>query len=73
MVADLALVKDVKNNPTLKSILKAISIFSRELNLECVAKFIENEILELIIDTLGIKLGQGYYYISSQALGRDTL
>jgi len=59
---DGSLVKNVKNNPTLKSILKAISIFSQELNLECVAEFIENEILELIVDTLGIKLGQGYYY-----------
>ncbi len=59
---DGSLVKNIKFNPTLKSILKATSIFSQELNLECVAEFIEDEIIELIIDTLGIKLGQGYYY-----------
>jgi EAL domain-containing protein (putative c-di-GMP-specific phosphodiesterase class I) len=58
---DSELIKDLEKENNYK-IVKGIVDFSKSLNLEVVAEYVENEKIFNIVKELGINFSQGYYF-----------
>ncbi len=59
---DGSLIKNIDKDENSKRIVKLISNFAKESNIEVVAEFIENESIHKVLKKLNIEFGQGYYF-----------
>ncbi|NPA54833.1 MAG: EAL domain-containing protein [Epsilonproteobacteria bacterium] len=65
---DGSLIRDIHKENYAYSIVKSIVTFAKELNIQTVAEFVENEEIYGIVKDLGIDYSQGYYFQAPQEL-----
>ncbi len=58
---DGSLIKNIDLDPRAFSIVKAIKLFTDDLNIDVVAEFIHNEQVLRKVKSIGIRYGQGFY------------
>ncbi len=59
---DGSLVRSILEDPRSLQTVKTIVVFARNLQLEIVAEFVENEEIAEMLTELGVTYGQGYYF-----------
>ncbi len=59
---DGSLIKNIEKSDLSLSVVKTVVGFAKEMNIETVAEFVENEKIFSIIKELGVKYSQGYYF-----------
>jgi PAS domain S-box-containing protein/diguanylate cyclase (GGDEF)-like protein len=59
---DAKYIKNIDTNKRSFEIVKAITFFTKNVNIPCIAEFVHNENVQKIIKDLGISYSQGYYF-----------
>lgn len=59
---DGSIVKEILEDRPSQIIIKSIVSFAKDLNLEIISEYVENEAIYLKVKELGIDLSQGYYF-----------
>lgn len=64
---DWSLIKDIEWNPKKIQLIRMIQDLAKLNNTETIAEFVKNEEIQKIIEMLGIKYSQGYYFAQPEA------
>lgn len=59
---DGSLIKDIHTNEKSKNIVEAMVVLAKKSNIQTVAEFIDNKIVDDLVTKIGVDLGQGYFY-----------
>ncbi len=59
---DGSLIKSIEKDRVSRSIVKAIANFAHNIDIQVIAEFVENEHIVQILQKLGIRYAQGYYF-----------
>ncbi|MDZ7819451.1 MAG: EAL domain-containing protein [Aliarcobacter sp.] len=59
---DAKYIKDIDKNKRSYEIVRAISFFTKNVNIPCIAEFVHNESVQNFVKNLGIDYSQGYYF-----------
>ncbi len=59
---DGSLIKNITENRNSQHVVESILFLAKKANIKTVAEFVENEKIDAMIESLGVDMGQGYYY-----------
>ena len=59
---DGSLIKNITENRNSQHVVESILFLAKKANIKTVAEFVENEKIDVMIESLGVDMGQGYYY-----------
>ncbi len=59
---DGALIKNIANDKNSRAIVETIANFARKQGYELIAEYVENHEISIILEEMGIKYMQGYFY-----------
>ncbi|MFA9373054.1 MAG: EAL domain-containing protein [Poseidonibacter sp.] len=68
---DGSLIKDIHINDNSKHTVEAMIFLAKKSNIQTVAEFVDNEIIDKMITELGIDYGQGFYYSEPKDLLKE--
>ncbi len=69
---DAKYIKNIDNDEKSYEIVKAISAFSKKLDIECIAEFVHSKSVQEKIEELGIEYSQGFYFDEPHKLSGQT-
>lgn len=70
---DGSLIKDMDTNENSKHTVEAMIFLAKKSNIQTVAEFVDNEIIDKMITDLGIDYGQGFYYSEPKDLLKEEV
>ena len=70
---DGSLIKDIHINDNSKHTVEAMIFLAKKSNIQTVAEFVDNEIVDKMITELGIDYGQGFYYSEPKDLLKEEV
>ncbi len=59
---DAKYIKDIDTNEKSYNIVSSIVFFAKKSGIKCVAEFVHNRSVQIVIEKLGIEFSQGYYF-----------
>jgi len=64
---DAKYIKNIDENEKSYEITRAITFFAQNVNIPCIAEFVHNESVQLVVNSLGIDYSQGYHFSEPSA------